>query len=974
MTKITITPSIVDTAIERDHSACGVSMIVNIPRFVKGGAPIIIKSHQMVLDGLQVLSNFDYRSGFNPATEESDGAGIRLDSLPTAFFKKKIQAQEFISPLNDTPIDLVLEDNHFVIGQYFLPTDPHTLIEAKRLIEAQAEVNGLIVMGWRDVNAKGIDTSILSTKAQEKKPEIWQAILLSKPMVEGMNEMFDYEHAARNTSIHILNKSREQTIPIHIVSQSSQSIVYKGMVPPPLMARVYLDLQDEDFTASAIAVHARFATNTDPQWANAQPCPNFIAHNGEFNSAPANATEMRQELSENPTEGIYPIKTLSDSMQFDTDLLNQMMKKGIPLAEAIARLMPPPESSQDASEIKAMLECFKKERTPYNGPAFVVASADGYYLAKLDECGLRPSRWGIIELADGTRQFHAASDDYLMTPENGKIIVKEHLSPGGMILITPKGEILGTGKILSRISEQYQHKDRYYFQHLYKKTMQPLIYDPIELSFTASAKDDLAEILKTAEQAAPSFIPKSIIELQRILYAAGWDSETISQVLCPLAEKGADPTAAMGDDTNPLYATQLPPHISYFFHQLFAQVSAPPIDSIRDKDLFTLKTSLGPRLGTLAHVQQIALESPILGPDDLQHLEMHRKVKTIVLDMSFPIPEGIMDLSSKARSALLIEAIGRVLWEADQKIAKGASVIILSDRDTSTKRALIPDLLMVAALQKHLENTNQARKISIVADSYQLSGPHQAAALLALGASAVYARGAYEKISELYPDDKIRKHDNYQLALEKCLLKTMGKMGITDVNNYINGKFMAVLGLDLSPDAQTLEENLSLSTIFGGLYSPLRGIHLGHIANEALRRHAFAHDPEQNFSIMPRSGYYMPEKNGVRHGYGPEVVNAFTEWRKEEELRAQLWQIHHILEGRNCPNFIEDQSLFTAEFGFLNPCKKVNGLYPLDYLETLQVSAAFRAMSDIIDQYKQKHPTSIRDYFSIKKPPQALIS
>ena len=951
MPKTTFIPTVMDPHIERDHSACGVGMIVNIPHVVEGEAPSITKSHQIVLDGLEVLANFDYRSGFNPATEESDGAGIRLDGLPTAFFNKKIQANEFISPIDSMPIHLKLEDNRFAMGQYFLSTHPEKMAQAKKLIEASAIAHDLMVLGWRDVNARGIDTGVLSKKACDKKPAIWQAILIQAPVAERPQAPFDLECAVRKTSIYLSNEASQKSVPLHIVSQSSKSIVYKGMVPPPLMARVYLDLQEEDFNASAIAVHARFATNTDPQWANAQPCPNFIGHNGEFNSAPANATEMRQELSDNPSQGIYPIKTLSDSMQFDTDLLNQLMRKGIPLAEAFTRLMPPPASPKDHAEVQAMLHCFRKERTPYNGPAFVVASCDGYYLAKLDECGLRPSRWGLIQLADGTRQFHAASDDYLITSEDKQIIAKGHLDPGGMIMVTPQGEIHGTRKILKLISARYHQADSAYFQTLHKETTLPL----------------------QVESFAPPISPKAGVELQRTLYAAGWDSETIFQVLCPLAEKGVDPTAAMGDDTNPLYATQLPPHISYFFHQLFAQVSAPPIDSIRDKDLFTLETTLGPRLGSKANAQQIALESPILGVDALQQLENHPQLKSMVIDMSIPLTETLTTLSTEARVTLIREAILRILRDADKAIAAGAGILILSDRHINADRALMPDLLIVAAVRQHLENTNQSRKVSIVADSYQLSGPHQAAALLALGATAVYARGAYEKIRDLYPDDLALKRSNYQHALEKCLLKTMGKMGITDVNNYINGKFMAALGLDLSAPEQVLEETPALSNIFPGLYSPLKGIHLGHVANEALRRHSFAYDPEQDFSVMPRSGYYMPEKNGIKHGFGPVVVNAFSEWRKEEEIRAKLWQIDHILEEHKHPNFITDRSIFSSEQGFLDPRKKnegaPNGTYPHHYLEQIKPSPAFRAMSDTVDQYKRRHPTSIRDYFSVKKAP-----
>lgn len=936
---------------DRDHSACGVGMIVTIPPVVEGPLAPRMKSHQIVLDGLEVLANFDYRSGFNPATEESDGAGIRLDGLPTAFFNKIICAHEFISPTNGMPLDLILKDNQFGIGHYFLSNLPDEMTRAKRLIEDSARTHGLMLMGWRDVQTTGINTQVLSKKSREKIPGIWQAILIKTPEDLGLDKPIDIETAIRKTIITLSNHARDTATPIHIVSQSSQSIVYKGMVPPTLMAQVYLDLTDEDFKASAIAVHARFATNTEPQWENAQPCPNFIGHNGEFNSAPANATEMRQAFSESLIQGIDPIQTLSDSMQFDTDLLNQVMTKNISLAEALVRLMPPPASHEDNEEVRAMLHCFRNERAPYNGPGLIIASCDGYYIAKLDECGLRPSRWGLVQLADGSHQFHAASDDYLIAPPGGQIIEKGQLDRGGMIMVTPQGNIYGTRDILKQISESYHKEHHHYFQTLYKATT----------------------CLLKPEGQEPSIYPQNQTELNRILYAAGWDHETVMQVLCPLAEKGIDPTAAMGDDTNPLYATQLPPHISYFFHQLFAQVSAPPIDSIRDRDLFTIQTSLGPRLGAVANARQIALDSPILGADELFYVEHHPQLRSIVLDLSFSLPESEAVSSTENRGVFISEAIKKVLHRADSALADTVDILILSDRDTDANRASIPDLIMVAALRQHLDNINQSRKVSMIVDSYQLSGPHQAAALLALGANAVYARGAYEKINDLYAEAPQIKQSNYQHALEKSLLKTMGKMGITDVNNYINGKFMAALGLDLTPELQTLEEQPTLSSIFRNLYSPLKGIHLGHVANETLRRHLFAHDPEQVFSIMPRSGYYMPEKNGIKHGYGPVVVNAFTEWRKAEEIRVELWQMDRILKRRNCPDFIADRSIFTSDQGFLDPRNKDNGLYLLAYLEQHKVSPSFLAMSKVVEQYKRKHPTAIRDYFSIKKLPQERI-
>ena len=938
---------------ERSHSACGVGMIVNLPVGRDGSKVLLERSHQMVLDGLRVLAGFDYRSGVNPATEESDGSGILFHGLPLEFFKKQIQLGAFVASSGEVCCDIELLENRFAVGQYFLSEDPETCAAEKTVIEESAKEHGLTIVGFRSLDA-AVELGVLPPKTREKKPGLWQAILMPDETLLSL----DLESNVLTAGLSMANRAKIEGLPLYIVSQSSESIVYKGMVRPMHLANFYLDLQDPDFKVNSIALHGRFATNRIPEWRRAQPCK-ITAHNGEYNSAPANAIEMLQELKELGFDGIVPDKTMSDSMQFDADLLNQMLMKKIPLAEALVRLMPPAVSIKYSDEANALLKCVRKERSPYNGPAFVVVSAKGYHIAKLDECGLRPSRWGIIEFADGTQQFHAASDDYLTAPEGGRIIKKGELKPGGMIMVTPEGEILETTAILEQICKRYQsdllRED--YFQSLYRESTLPLVMgDSIE---------DLPRV-----SIEPPFAGDLTDDLHRVLFASGWDSETVHQTLRHMAEVGLEPTAAMGDDTNPLHIYGFQILLAYLFHQLFAQVSAPAIDSIKERGRFTLETTLGSRPGTYTGAQQIFLNSPILGVEELFHLENHPCIKSAVLDTSFPILDFAEEVPTKEAGYLLEEGIKQLLANVDNAISIGATILLLSDRYTNASRALIPSLLAVAAVRKHLENNNLSRRVSLVVDSYQLSGPHQAAALLALGANAVYARGAYAKINEMYADKPFEKCENFRKALEKCLLKTMGKMGITDVANYINGKFVAALGLDLTPDGQTLLARPSLANIFAGIYSPLKGYNLGHIAQAALSRHHIAHDPKESFKLLPRSGFYMPEKKGVKHGFGPLVVNAFTDWIKAEEIRAKLWQLHTILDRKGYPGFVPSIDQFTPEQGFLDPREKDKGIplgtYPLEYLERLKVSDAFRTMSQLIDAYKREHPTSLRDYLSIK--------
>jgi glutamate synthase (NADPH/NADH) large chain len=921
---------------EINSSACGVGMIATIPNKTNAHG-----THQLVRDGLKVLADFEYRSGYNLATEESDGSGIKFFGLSPTFFNKKIKEGDFIGAELS---QLIVTENQFAIGQYFFPTSPIQLAEAKALIETCAKAQGLLVVGWRNLDSS-VEMSILSTNSKQKKPAMWQSIIIANPQSASFSSL---EEKTLKMGLSIAYEAREKNVLLNIVSLSSESIIYKGMLRSNEVADFYRDLSDETFTATAIMLHSRFATNTDPQWSNAQPCVYFWAHNGELNSAPANAIEMSSELTTMGFKGVYPNDKLSDSMQFDADLANQMIIHGIKLDEAMMRLMSSPSENYSA-ETNAMLKYWSLHRTAYNGPAFAVAGMGGHYMAKLDNMGLRPSRWAITEDQEGNRRFYAASDDFIDHTQYHIVLKKGHLEPGGMIMLTPEGELLDTKAILTQIAQRYHQHNSDYFQHQLK---QKLILQPNNKSQSLS---DSAKNLSGQE-------------LQRALYSAGWDYESESQCVRFMAENGYERTGAMGDDTNILHTSGIPAHISYFFHQLFAQVSAPPLDSIKERDRFSLTTFLGGLISDSSQIKQIEVNSPILEENELPFLEQHPELNAHIIDICFLLPPSESLNATESVNAVLRHAIQHVLNDVEKITSQSeGGLLILSDRNINPQRVLIPDLIAVAAVRRFLEIKNLDRKFSIIADSYQITGPHQATVLLALGAKGVYPRGSYAKIKALFPENTNNYYKNYREALQKCLLKTMGKMGLTDVNNYINGGLVAALGLDLSPCEQSVIQYPSLASIFPRIYSPLKGINLGHIAHGILVRHQQAYDPNHEFTLLPRSGYYMPEKNGIKHGFGPVVVNAFTEWMKEEDLRAKLFQMHLILERKGHPNFINDLSIFSIEQGFLDPRQKnAAGFYPPSTLDTFTPSRAFRTFTAKVDQYRRENPTSLHDYFTIE--------
>ena len=993
---------------ERDNSACGLSMAVNYPEPNSKGKFVAKKSHQVVREGLIDLANNKHRAGFNTVTGESDGAGFEIDGgLPTEFFNKKIHQGEYLSPSGEVvTLNAPLKDDQFIAGNFFLPTDAEQTVAAKRLIENSAKKNGLKILGWRNLNAdSAVDNSVLSKKALAEKPAIWQAILLPIPnrfeTAETVEKTkLNLERAALKTINTIEYRARKKKLAIDTVSLSADSMIFKGMILPQLMGAYFKDLSDPDFIASSTSSHARFATNTKPMWRRAQPCPKKkVKHNGEYNSKPANAAQHKNELDaiqaahtakEKPTdedlwidvdfeegesaadfdedwddpdfadeafEEGYPDATGSDSMYFDADAANQTLIRNIPLYEAVMRLMPSRESSDYSDEINAMLRCFLLERAPYDGPAFLISNDAGYYFAKLDTCALRPGRWGVTQDKDGKKRLYAASEDRLAAPEGGAILNSGNLEAGGMIMLTPEGELLHTEAILELISQRYQKDDPEHFQKLLAKSLTPL---------KPKIAIEYPELFAKPEPIGPKFEP-----LNRILYAKGWDYEAIEQVLRHMADYGTERVGSMGDDTNILHSTAMPSHLAFFFHQLFAQVSSPPQDSVNEPENFTIATTLGPALNTIFenehNSKQIALDSPILGMDDLHYVANNPDVRAFHLDISYKL-----DPKNTDQAAQMQEAIKRLLATAEEYArTPGGGILILNDKNAEESgRIAIPDLIAVAAVRKHLENKKLIRNVSIVADSYQINGPHHSAALLALGANAVYARGAYAKINQLYENEAQEKANNYRIATEKCLMKTMGKMGIPNVNNYINGKFVAALGIDLSdPDAYALEEQPTLANIFPTIYSPLRGVNLSHIANAVVIRHQEAENLDNDFTLMPHAGHFMPEKGGIKHGYGPVVVNAFTEWMKQEEINETLWRIHTILEKRGHKNFLTANQLayFTPENGFLDQSHKENNRYPVDYLEKFKASKSFKEMLKKLDMYRVENPTSIRSHFQINK-------
>lgn len=904
-------------------AACGIGFSVNLD-----GQP----TREIVNDILHKLACLEYRSGFNDATQENDGAGVRFYELPTSFFQQKIAQGDFGAGAGN----LKLKQGEYAIGQYFMPHDSVQFSQAKTLIEEQAKALGLKLAGWRDMG-KNTDPSVLSDAALKKQPRLMQAILL--PVTQQAKG--EFEHSLLRLSQEVLNCAEAQELDFNIVSQSSEQIVYKGMVPSSKIKPFFKDLQDESFTAKAVQVHSRFATNTNPMWKNAQPTSFFIAHNGELNSAGTNAVDMQMRSS-----GAKPNPILSDSIQFDRDVMNTVVR-GASLEEAFTMLMAPiTQNGQYPQHIKDMVAYFDLVRTGYNGPAFMVAGQGNNFVAKLDSVGLRPSRYVIQKDAKGRRQFHAYSDDDFLFREQDEREISGHLNPGGMVMVK-NGVLMNELAIL---------------EDIYQKRLAMLRKERgnASLTFADLVQEQLVDFtsLKTKERPFENKkVPEKLHEKLSLSY---WDHELEKEGLRYLVLNGKEQTGAMGDDTPQLERG----HISQYFHQLFAQVSSPPIDSIKERDSFSLQTYLGSNLSAGVKPKQLSLNSPILREDELFKVNENGHVPVKTLSMLFDSNAADATCSMKARIADLCA-------EAEKFARETGGVLVLSDKDVAKGAMSVPDVIAVRAVVKHLENKGLANNVSVVADSYQIADTHQACVLLGMGACAVYPRGAYEKIRHYVANDsEFQKPENkkvlsehlktYHKAMEFGLLKTMGKVGITDINNYVNGRLFVALGLDMEHGK---DDPQSLASIFEGINHKLTGHKIDKMAGFALMRQSKA----TNSPVLPLLGHFRPELDGEKHGFGAGMVVAFREWMNDEKARELHYRFEKGLAERQGSK-MKDESIFSHKEGFIADDYDVTQSYDPERFKDFKTSKAFQKYAEKVVNYQKENPTSLYDLFAIKTP------
>lgn len=798
-----------------EHDACGVGMVVNI----HGG-----KSHQLVDDALKVLENLRHRGAEGADGKTGDGAGILLQ-IP----------HEFIL-LQGIPVP---EKGKYGTGLIFLPKDEKRQQEILSIMIEEIEREGLQLMHLRTVPT---NPDCLGEAAAESEPAIKQVFITG---------VSDDKVAVFERMLYLIRKKIERRIhdkDFYICSLSSKNIVYKGMLSSLQLRQYYPDLTNSYFTSGLALVHSRFSTNTFPTWSLAQPF-RLLAHNGEINTIRGNRSWMKAReavLSSDALGDIHDISPIiqpdmSDSASLD-NVFEFFVMNGMSLPKALSIMVP--ESFNDKNpiteDIKAFYEYHSILMEPWDGPAALLFSDGRYAGGMLDRNGLRPARYTITK----TGTMVVASEVGVMDFDPTVIAEKGRLQPGKILLIdTQEGKIFYDGEIKDRLAHEHPYR-----QWLNTNRIQ------LEKIHTGRKVSNAIENLEAKEM------------------EFGFGEEDVNDTLIPMAIKGQEPTASMGNDT-PLAVLSDQPQIFFnYFRQQFAQVTNPAIDSIREQLVMSLTEYIG-RVGTgilnpnETNCKMVRLPHPILTNSQLDILQniRYKGFNTRKLSICFvPSPEG-----SEHPGEALREALDKLCHDAEKSVDDGFNYIILSDRDVDKDHVAIPSLLAVSAVHHYLIEVGKRVQTALIVESGEIREVMHAALLLGYGASALCPYMTYAILDDLVKKGKIQENyataeDNYIKAVKKGLLKIMAKMGISTIRSYRGAQIFESIGLS---------EGL-LRTYFGTETSTVGGIGLDTIARDAVAYHdkAIKEASADTEHPLPNLGQFHWRQDGIKHAWNPETI------------------------------------------------------------------------------------------------------
>ena len=814
-----------------EHDGCGVGFVASIE-----GTP----SHQIVQWAIQCVCNVTHRGALSADAKTGDGAGIETQ-LPHPFFAKVLSSLKLPPVL---PGDLA-------VGTCFLAQDPSHRQRAQAIVEEAVARQGIVLLAWRDVP---VDASVLGDKALQSLPTIRQ-VLLRRPNTISADA---FERRLFLTRRQIEKRfEQEGFTDCYIPSFSSRVIVYKGLLVAPQLEQFYQDLRDPDFVSAVAVFHQRYSTNTFPNWFLAQPF-RYLSHNGEINTLRGNRNwmaarepELSSKLWGPELQELFPIvqEGGSDSMSLD-NALELLVMSGRDVIQAMMMLVP--DAWQNMPEMPPELKAFYKYHAlltePWDGPA-ALAFTDGTIVgACLDRNGLRPARYWVT--SDGI--VIMASEVGVVNVPASKIVEKGRLGPGHVIAVdTAKKRLMENEAI-----KQLYARAKPYAEWLAKSLV--ALPEP-EGHPERKARGTTENAISSAAEEEIRVEPSTLLSHQ---LAFGYTNEELDMILEPMAKTGKEPVFSMGDDAPLSVLSRKPKPLCTYFKQLFAQVTNPPIDPIREELVMSLNTLLGNRPNMLEDgpvtKRLLLLESPLLLPKEFLAIRKLREadLKTAVIPILFEARQG---------AGALRDAVARIRQEAQRAVDEGATILILSDRSVNAEEAPIPSLLATAAVHHHLIRTGRRMRASLIVEVGDVHEVHHFACLVGYGAAGIYPYLAYQTIQAQHAHgsfDKLTLEQAlafYKKAMDQGLLKIMSKMGISTVGSYRGAQIFEALGL-----SEELTEDC-----FPGTPSRIGGLTYEHLAEEVLSWHGKAFD---HATALEEGGFYKYRRDGEYHAFNPEMV------------------------------------------------------------------------------------------------------
>ena len=822
----------------QEHDACGVGFVAHI----KGA-----KTHAIVTQALKILENLDHRGAVGADKLMGDGAGI-LIQLPDALYREEMAKQGVTLP----------SQGEYGVGMVFLPKEHASRMACEQELERAVKAEGQVLLGWRDVPVNR--DMPMSPTVREKEPVLKQIFIGRGADVIVQDALERKLYVIRKTaSAAIQNLHLKHSNEYYIPSMSSRTVVYKGLLLADQVGTYFRDLEDERCVSALGLVHQRFSTNTFPEWPLAHPY-RYVAHNGEINTVKGNYNWMkaREGVMSSPVLGddlqkLYPISFAgqSDTATFD-NCLELLTMAGYPISQAVMMMIPEPWENHNTMDErrKAFYEYHAAMLEPWDGPASIVFTDGRQIGATLDRNGLRPSRYCIT---DDDMVIMGSETGVLPIPES-KIVRKWRLQPGKMFLIDlEQGRMIDDEELKSNLASSKPYKQ--WIENLRIKL------------------DDVKESTATAPASN-----ETLLDLQQ---AFGTTQEDIKFLLAPMAQAGEEALGSMGNDSPLAVLSDKNKPLYNYFKQLFAQVTNPPIDPIREAIVMSLVSFIGPKPNLLDINQvnppmRLEVSQPVLDFSDMAKLRniaqsTQGKFKSATLDITYPAAWGSEGVEAKLAS---------LCAEAVDAIKGGHNILIISDRGVSPTQVAIPALLALSAIHQHLVREGLRTTAGLVVETGTAREVHHFAVLAGYGAEAVHPYLAMETLQALHKElqgdlSADKAIYNYVKAVGKGLSKIMSKMGVSTYMSYCGAQLFEAIGINTE----------TVNKYFTGTPTRVQGIGIFEIAEETLRTHkaAFGNDPVLA-SMLDAGGEYAWRARGEEHMWTPDAIA-----KLQHSTRANNW-------------------------------------------------------------------------------------